>query len=120
MFQLCHLPDSDQKFLIYDDKDFDLKELGLKFKGEQVEPNKIMSECDEYPILNINELLLRSLNPKERTICHILSECGIESLYQLTHEKLLIEQKKSKLSASQRKMVLQRYNDIINLCLTIE
>ena len=116
MFQLCHLPNKEDKFLLFDNKDFDLKELGLEFEGEVIEPNKIMSEYDEYPILNLNELLLRTLRPKERTISHVLSEIGIETLYDLTHEKIVIDQKKSVLSSSKRKMVLQRYQEIMKLC----
>lgn len=116
MFQLCHLPDKNFKFLLFDEKDFDLKEIGLTFEGEVIEPNKIISEYDEYPILNLNELLLKTFRPKERTVSHILSEFGIESLYQLTHEKLLIDQKKSNLPKSKRDMVLQRYQEIMKLC----
>lgn len=116
MFQLCHLPDKDFKFLLFDNKDFDLKELGLTFEGEIIEPNRIVSEYDEYPILNLNELLLKTLKPKERTVSHVLSEVGIETIYQLTHEKLLIDQKKSNLPRSKRDMILQRYQEIMKLC----
>ena len=116
MFQLCHLPDKDFKFLLFDEKDFDLKEIGLTFDGEVVESNKILSEYDEYPILNLNELLLKTFRPKERTVSHVLSEFGIESIYQLIHEKLLIDQKKSNLPKSKRDMVLQRYQEIMKLC----
>ena len=116
MFQLCHLPDKDFKFLLFDNKDFDLKELGLTFEGEIIEPNRIVSEYDEYPILNLNELLLKTLKPKERTVSHVLSEVGIETIYQLTHEKLLIDQKKSNLPRSKRNMILQRYQEIMKLC----
>ena len=117
MFVQCHLPKNDQMFLLYDKTDFDLKELGLELEDvEVIEPNKIMSEYDEVPIMNLNDFLLRMLKHNERTTTHILGELGLDSLYQLTHEKLLIDQKKSKLSSSQRKLVLQRYNDIIDLC----
>lgn len=120
MFVLCHIPNSEIEFILYDKSDFDLKELGLNLEDvKEIEPNKIMSEYDEYPILNLNDYLLRTLRPKERTITHILSEQGIETLYHLVSNKLLIDKKESKLSSSQRKMVIQRYNEILNLCLTV-
>ena len=116
MFISCHLPNKNEIFLLYDKEDFDVKKLGLNLEDVQViEPNKIMSEYDEYPILNLNDFLLRVLRPKERTITHILAEQGIETLYHLVANKLLIDKKQSKLSKSQRDMVINRYNEIINL-----
>ena len=120
MFISCHLPTkNDEIFLLYDKEDFNVEELGLNLEDVKVlEPNKIIAEYDEYPILNLNDFLLRMLRPKERTTTHILGELGIESFYHLTHEKLLIDKKQSKLSSSQRQLVISRYNDIINSCLT--
>ena len=118
MFIQCHLPNNNQKFLLYDITDFDIKELGLELEDvEIIEPNRIMSEFDELPIMNLNDFLLRMLKHNERTITHILGELGLDSLYQITHEKLLIDKKESKLSRSQRDKVIQRYNEITNLCL---
>ena len=120
MFIQCHLPNNNQKFLLYDKNDFDVKEIGLELEDvEIIEPNKIMSEYDELPIMSLNDFLLRMLKHNERTTTHILGELGLDSLYQLTHEKLLIDKKESKLSRSQRDKVIQRYNEITNLCLTI-
>lgn len=117
MFILCHLPNNDLQFILYDKTDFDVKELGLNLEDVTVlEPNKIMSEYDEYPIINLNDFLLRTLRPKERTTTHILAEQGIENLYHLVSNKLLIDKKQSKLSSSQRKLVVKRYNEIIELC----
>lgn len=120
MFIQCHLPArNDEIFLLYDKEDFSVEELGLNLEDVQViEPNKIMSEYDEFPILNLNDFLLRGLKHNARTDTHVLGEAGIDTLYQLVHEKLLIEQKKSKLSKSKRDIVLKRYDDIIT-CLTI-
>ena len=119
MFILCKFPTNETQFILYDKTDFDVKELGLNVEDVQkLEPNKIMSEYDEYPIMNINDLLLKTLRPKERTITHILAEQGIETLYHLVANKLLIDKKASKLSSSQRKLVVERYNEIINLCST--
>ena len=120
MFIQCHLPArNDEIFLLYDKEDFSVEELGLNLEDVQViEPNKIMSEYDEFPILNLNDFLLRGLKHNARTDTHILGEAGIDTLYQLVHEKLLIEQKKSKLSKSKRDIVLKRYDDIMQ-CLTI-
>lgn len=116
MFIQCHLPNNNQKFLLYDKNDFDVKEIGLELEDvEIIEPNKIMSEYDELPIMNLNDFLLRMLKPNERTTTHILGELGLDSLYQITHEKLLIDKKESKLSRSQRNKVLQRYEEIIKL-----
>ena len=116
MFIQCHLPNNNQKFLLYDKNDFDVKEIGLELEDvEIIEPNKIMSEYDELPIMNLNDFLLRMLKPNERTTTHILGELGLDSFYQITHEKLLIDKKESKLSRSQRNKVLQRYEEIIKL-----
>ena len=115
MFISCHLPNNNQIFLLFDKTDFDIEKLGLNLEDVQViEPNKIMSEYDELPIIELNDFLLRLLKPKERTITHRLAEIGIESIYHLTANKLLIDKKKSNLSKSQRDIVIQRYNDIIN------
>lgn len=117
MFILCRFPTNETEFILYDKTDFDVKELGLDLEEvKEIEANKIMSEYDEYPIININDLLLKSIKPKERTTTHILAEQGIESLYHLVANKLLIDKKVSKLSSSQRKLVVERYNEIINLC----
>ena len=95
MFIQCHFPNKNEIFLLYDKEDFDVEKLGLNLEDVQViESNRIMSEYDEYPILNLNDLLLRSVNPKARTDTHLLSEIKIDTLYQLVHEKLLIDKKK--------------------------
>ena len=119
MFISCHLPNkNDEIFLLYDKEDFNVEELGLNLEDVQIiESNKIMSEYDELPILNLNDFLLRGLKHNSRTDTHILGEVGIDTLYQLTHEKLLIDKKKSNLSRSKRDIVLKRYNDIIS-CLS--
>lgn len=117
MFVLCKFPNNETQFILYDKTDFDLKELGFNVEeSKELEPNKIMSEYDEYPIININDLLLKTLRPKERTTTHILAEQGIETLYHLVANKLLIDKKVSNLSSSRRKLVVERYNEIIELC----
>jgi hypothetical protein len=120
MFIQCHLPNrNDELFLLYDSSDFNVEELGFQLEDvEVVEPEKIMSEYKNYPILNLNDFLLRLLRPKERTKTHLLGELGLDSLYQLETEKQKIDAKKSILSRTQRECVLERYNDIITLCLT--
>ena len=122
MFIQCHLPNrNDELFLLYDSSDFDVKELGLQLEDVQViEPEKIQSEYKDFPILNLNDFLLRLLRHKERTITHILGELGLDSLQKLETEKQKIDLKKSTLSKTQRECVLERYNDIITLCLTNE
>ena len=119
MFISCHLPNRNNEiFLLYDKEDFNVEELGLNLEDVQViEPNKIASEYKDYTILNLNDFLLRLLKHDARTSTHILGELGIETLSQLEKEKELIDNKKSKLSSSQRKSVISRYNEIINLCL---
>lgn len=118
MFIQCHLPERDNEiFLLYDKEDFNVEELGLKLEDVKIiEPNEILSKYDEYPIIKLNDFLLRLLRPKERTTTHILAEQGIETLYHIVSNKLLIDKKSSKLSSSQRKLVVDRYNEIIGLC----
>jgi hypothetical protein len=117
MFISCHLPNRNEEvFLLYDKEDFNVEELGLNLEDVQViEPDKIMSEYDEFPILNLNDFLLRGLKHNSRTDTHILGEAGIDTLYQLIHEKLLIDQKKSDLPRPKRDIVLKRYDDIMSL-----
>lgn len=119
MFVSCHLPNNEDLFILYDAKDFDAKELGLNLEKITVlEPQKILTDYSIFPILNLNEFLLRVIRPKERTITHKLGELGLDSFAALANEVDLIYAKKSNLSKSQRDMVLQRYNEIKNLCLT--
>lgn len=116
MFISCHFPDNTDVFILYDKDDFDVEKLGLNLEDVQVlNPTEIMSKYDELPILNLNDFLLRTLRPKERTTTHILAELGIESLYHLVHNKILVDNKTSKFSSSQRKMIVKRYNEIISL-----
>ena len=122
MFIQCHLPNrNDELFLLYDSSNFNVEELGLQLEDVKViKPEKIVSEYRDYPILNLNEFLLRLLRPKERTKTHLLGELGLDSLQRLETEKQKIDAKKSILSRTQRECVLKRYNDIITLCLTNE
>ena len=119
MFVLCHLSGNTDRFILYDKKDFDLKEIGLQVEDiEILEPNKILTDYSIYPILELNEFLLRIIKPRELTITHRLGELGLDCVASLAHEMDLIYAKKSKLSKRQRNMVLQRYDEIKNLCLT--
>ena len=116
MFISCRFPDNPDVFILYDKDDFDVEKLGLNLEDVQVlEPTEIMSKYDELPILNLNDFLLRTLRPKERTTTHVLAELGIETLYHIVHNKILIDKKESKFSSSQRRMILKRYNEILSL-----
>lgn len=116
MFISCHFPANTDVFILYDKDDFDVEKLGLNLEDVQVlEPTEIMSKYDELPILNLNDFLLRTLRPKERTTTHVLAELGIETLYHLVSNKILIDKKESKFSSSQRRMILKRYNEILSL-----
>ena len=119
MFISCHLPNNYDLFILYDNKDFDVKEIGLQLENITVlEPKKILTDYSIFPILNLNEFLLRVIKPNERTITHRLGELGLDSFQKLETEKQKIDEKKSSLSKAQREIVLGRYNDIITLCLT--
>ena len=112
MFRLVNFKDSKlSNFILFDSNEFKPEDFNLEDYGE-IESDKLESDYQFIPILSLNDFLLRSIRPKERTISHILSECGIENYKSLLEEKKLIDSKQSKLSKSQRDNVLIRLNQI--------
>ena len=107
---VCKFPDDDKEFLLYDKEEFNPEEFNLvKVKDTTVQ------ESLDIPVLKLTDFVLRTMRPKERTDTHILGEIGLETISDLFKEKQLIDQKKSRLSKSQRDIVVKRYNEVINL-----
>ena len=113
MFVLSQLPNNDFKFIIYDKKEVNLDDFSIE-KIKDIDLSELESDYANLPILEFNQFLLRTLKPKERTDNHILSELRIETFNELKQEKTRIDAKVSKLSHSQRELVINRYNEIVN------
>ena len=113
MFALCHFKDKDDSFVLYDKKD--LKEV-TEHMNMEIEKEVSFEEFDKdlcfYPMLYVNDLLIRSIKPKARTNTHILDEVGISCWIKLKQEYDKIQEKKSYLSKSQRDIVEQQYHFI--------
>lgn len=112
MFAVCKFPDeSGDRFIIYDETEFKTDEFGL-VKDEEIKSKEELDNYKYYPILSLNDYLLRALNPKARTVTHTLGELGINSWFDLLFEYNLITLKKSNLSKRQRALVELRCNQI--------
>ena len=114
MFALCKFKDKDFNFVLYDIEDF--KELAEDINIE-IEKELSFEEFEKdysfYPMLYVNDLILRSFNNRSRTSSHILDELGISCWIKLKNEYNLIQEKKSKLSRSQREILTHLYNRVL-------
>ena len=115
MLYLCNfLSNEEDKFIIYDkEKDVDeiLNSINAK-KIEDITFKKLTSDYSQLPILNLDDIVLRMLRPKERTDTRILEELGLIDWISLQQEVVKIETKSSKLSKKQRDIVLNRYQQL--------
>lgn len=96
---------------IYDSeylKDLDLKDLGMSDIEEITELDEVL------PIYPLNDIILSQL-VKKSTDSQKLESLGIYTCGELAIEKALIDRKESKLSRSQRELVIQRYNDVLSV-----
>ncbi len=117
MFTLCHFKSNpSDKFILFDKDEFTTEEMGIDIE-ENLTLNQYTlfdkKECNNLPLLNYTDLLIRILNSKTKTITHSLSLLKIVSLNDLLRQVDLIEAKISDLSHSQRKSVLEQYNLVI-------
>ena len=111
-FCVCKLPEQEEKFILFDKQEFKPTEFNLE-EIKQIEFKDLPTKYRNYPILSLNDFMLRIFQPKSRTITHILGELGINSFEQLDYEHTLILNKKSNLSSSQRNLVKQRYEELL-------
>ena len=96
---------------IYDSeylKELDLSDLGLTDIEEIIELDEVL------PIYPLNDVILSQLI-KKSTDSQKLENLGIYTCGELAIEKALIDRKESKLSRSQRELVIQRYNDVLSV-----
>jgi hypothetical protein len=115
MFKLVKYKEESPEIIVFDVKDFKPSDFNL-IEVKEITLDELKKEYALTPMISLNDLILRTIRPKERTVSHVLSECGIECFTALLREYLLItELKASKLSSSQRKMVIDRYNYILSL-----
>lgn len=117
MFALCHFKSNpSDKFVLFDKDEFTTEEMGIDIE-ENLTLNQYTlfdkKECNNLPLLNYTDLLIRILNSKTKTITHSLSLLKIVSLNDLLRQVDLIEAKISDLSHSQRKTVLEQYDLVI-------
>lgn len=114
MFKLVKYNDKLPQIIIFDAKDFKASDFNLE-EIKDITLDELKSEYVFTPIMSLNDLLLRVLRPKERTVSHVLSECGIECFAALDVEQTKVNLKASKLSSNHRKLVVDRYNYILSL-----
>ena len=96
---------------IYDSeylKDLNLEDFSLTDIEEITELDEIL------PIYPLNDVILSQLI-KKSTDSQKLENLGIYTCGELAIEKALIDRKESKLSRSQRELVIQRYNDVLSV-----
>ena len=118
MIKIVKLPNSDiPEIILFDEKEFKASDFNLE-EVKDITLDELKSEHAFKPLMSLNDFVLRTIRPKERTVSHVLSECGIECFAALDTEKTKIDLKVSKLSSNQRKMVIDRLSNI--LCLTEE
>ena len=102
---------SGETIQIYDPdylKDLDLKDFGLSDIEE-------ITELDtDFPIYPLTDIILSQIT-KKSTISQKLENLGILNCGDLSIEKARISKKISKLSRSQRELVTQRYNDVLDI-----
>lgn len=113
---ICHIPQDEKlgNFILFDKEDFNPKDFNLE-EVEIIGLEDVKTKYNTLPILKLNDYLLKSIRPKERTVTHILAENHIETFSDLEYQKDLISQKRSKLSHSQRAFVLSRYDEICSI-----
>ena len=102
---------SGETIQIYDPdylKDLDLKDFGLSDIEE-------ITELDtDFPIYPLTDIILSQIT-KKTTNSQKLENLGILNCGDLSIEKARISKKISKLSRSQRELVTQRYNDVLDI-----
>ena len=113
MLYICHIANDKANFVVYDKKEFKPEDFNLE-PVKEITIDELKSEYSLFPLIKLDEFLLRILAHKKRTINNILAEQGIETFRALEHEYGLINLKQSKLSHSQREFVCKRYEEIIN------
>lgn len=89
-------------------KDLNLEDFGLT-------DIEYITELDENnPIYPLNDVILSQITRKS-TDSQKLENLNLLRWGDIIYENSLINQKKSKLSRSQRELVTQRYNDVLNV-----
>lgn len=116
MFALCHCKNDELKFVLFD-KD-DIKEIVQQMDIE-VEQEFGFEEFDKnysfYPLMSLQDLLLRTINKKARTITHVLDELGISCWMKIKQEYTKIQEKTSSLSRSHREMLEQQHTLVLSM-----
>ncbi len=115
MFKLCHFKEHpDVKFILYYNSDFTVDEFGMECESElSLKDMKFDNDiANHYVLLDYNDLLIRTIQPKKRTESDILYAIGIRCISDLDCENTLIQLKQSKLSHSHRELVQKKYQEL--------
>ena len=115
MFKLCHPKNHpDVKFILYNDSDFTVDELGFEVESELTLTNMKFDNdvANHYALVSYSDLLIKTIQPKVQTESDKLVKCGIQNISDLDCENTLIQLKQSKLSRSQRELVQKKYQEI--------
>lgn len=112
MLYLCSVKKGKEEFIVFDKDKIEPEKYNLTPVKEITQEELKTGYC-LYPIMRLSDFLFGVLNSKKRTDTNKLSECKIETFKAFEYEANLIAEKKSKLSHSQRELVLKVYNEIL-------
>lgn len=116
MFALCHFKDLEDNFILYDSEDFTdlIKDMNIEIEKE-LSYEEFDKDYSFYPIIPVNDLILKAINPKVKTNTSALDKLNISCWMSIKKEYNKIQKKESKLSKSQRDIVVKQYS-IFNHC----
>jgi hypothetical protein len=114
MFYICRINKDveENDFILYDNKSFKPEDFNV-YPVKEISIEELKNEYNLLPILSLTDFVLRTIT-KKRTNTSRLADCYIETFKAFEYERDMILQKKSKLSKSQRELVLSRYDEIVN------
>lgn len=114
MFYICRINKDVEgdDFVLYDNKSFKPEDFNVH-PVREITIEELKSEYNLLPIFSLTDFVLRMIT-KKRTNTSRLADCHVETFRAFEYERDMILQKKSKLSKSQRELILLRYDEIVN------
>lgn len=110
MLNYYKFTDTNTEFLCYSDNEIKFPEgIPVEMLKENVNP----SNHPDIPILNFEQLIIRGIHQKARTIDKVLAEHGCDTFNQLSAAYYLIKQKQLNKPKSVRDAIEKKYADII-------
>ena len=116
MFALCHFKDDKNSFVLCDKED--LKEVAEHMNIEiekELSLEDVEKDYGVYPLIEANDLIIRTMTKKVKTATHKLDTLGISCWARLKQEYNKIQEKASYLSRSERELVVKHYEYLSSL-----